>query len=78
MLIAVTSQNRRTVTEHAGRCRKFRIFTVEQGRVSGEEWLELAKEQAFHGYPAHQPHPGVFPLPMVPRHPPATACRRAP
>lgn len=57
MLIAVTSQNRKTVTDHAGRCRRFRIFTVEEGRVTGEEWLELAKEQAFHGYPAHRPHP---------------------
>jgi predicted Fe-Mo cluster-binding NifX family protein len=57
MEIAVTSQNRKTVTKHAGRCRKFRIFAVEDGQITSERWLELLKEQAFHGYPADQPHP---------------------
>ena len=57
MEIAVTSQNLKTVTGHAGRCRKFRIFTVEDGKVTSERWLKLPKEEAFHGYPADRDHP---------------------
>jgi len=57
MKIAVTSQNRREVTEHAGRCRKFWIYTVEDKHVSGKELLELPKEQSFHESDPHTPHP---------------------
>jgi predicted Fe-Mo cluster-binding NifX family protein len=35
MKIAVTSQNRRDITGHAGRCRNFRVFDVDQGIVLG-------------------------------------------
>jgi hypothetical protein len=43
------------LTDHAGRFRKFCIFTIE-GAIAVEEWLDLPKEQAFHGYPANQAH----------------------
>ena len=33
MKIAVTSQNRKTVTGHAGKCRKFWIYEVEGSAV---------------------------------------------
>jgi predicted Fe-Mo cluster-binding NifX family protein len=48
MQIAVTSQNRKTITEHAGQCRKFWIYEVEKGAVSGKRLVELALEQSFH------------------------------
>ena len=57
MKIAVTSQNRKNVTEHAGRCRKFWIFTVEDKEIVGRELLELPKEQSFHDSSPHEPHP---------------------
>lgn len=57
MKIAVTSQNRKSITEHAGRCRKFRLFDIEDGRIVGTELLELAKEQAFHESSPHEAHP---------------------
>ena len=57
MKIAVTSQNRREITEHAGRCRKFWIYTVEDKRVTGKELLEFPKEQSFHESDPHAPHP---------------------
>ncbi|MEJ2515646.1 MAG: NifB/NifX family molybdenum-iron cluster-binding protein [Gammaproteobacteria bacterium] len=57
MRIAVTSQNRRTVTEHAGRCRKFRIFEVDDGRIVGDTLLELPRDAAFHESGGDQPHP---------------------
>ena len=36
MQIAVTSQNRKTITEHAGKCRKFWIYDVEKGVLTGK------------------------------------------
>ena len=57
MKIAVTSQNRRTVTEHAGKCRKFWIYDIEQGQVAGKTLLELPIEQSFHESSPHEPHP---------------------
>jgi len=48
MKIAVTSQNRRTVTSHAGRCRRFWIYHVRDGAPVGRELLELPREQSFH------------------------------
>ncbi len=55
--IAVTSQNRRTVTEHAGKCRKFWVYQIEQGQVAGRELLELPIEQSFHESSPQAPHP---------------------
>ena len=55
--IAVCSQNRKTVTEHAGKCRKFWIYSVVQGEVTGKVLLELPLEQSLHASPAHHSHP---------------------
>lgn len=57
MKIAVTSQNRRAVTEHAGRCRNFWLFTIENNAVVDKQLLELPKEQPFHESSVHEPHP---------------------
>lgn len=57
MKIAVTSQNRREVSNHAGRCRKFWIYDIENRQVLNKQLLELPQEQSFHESPAHQPHP---------------------
>jgi predicted Fe-Mo cluster-binding NifX family protein len=57
MKIAVTSQNRKNVTEHAGRCRKFWIFETDNNAIIDKQLLELPKEQAFHDASPHDPHP---------------------
>ena len=57
MRIAVTSQNRRDITEHAGRCRNYWVFNVEGGRVAGRSLLELPKEASFHDSSPHAEHP---------------------
>ncbi|MEJ2060332.1 MAG: NifB/NifX family molybdenum-iron cluster-binding protein [Gammaproteobacteria bacterium] len=57
MKIAVASQNRREVTGHAGRCRKFWIYTMVDGEVRGRELLELPKERSFHEHDVRLPHP---------------------
>lgn len=57
MKIAVTSQNRKTITEHAGRCRKFWIFNIDNNLIVDKELLELPKEKSFHEISPHEAHP---------------------
>jgi predicted Fe-Mo cluster-binding NifX family protein len=57
MKIAVTSQNRKNITEHAGRCRKFWVFITESNRIVKKELIELPKEQSFHDSSPHESHP---------------------
>ncbi len=57
MKIAVTSQNRRTITEHAGKCRKFWIYDIDQGQIAGRNLLELPMEQSFHESSPRDRHP---------------------
>lgn len=57
MKIAVTSQNRKTVTGHAGKCRKFWIYEVDSADVKGRSLLELPIEQSFHASHDGGPHP---------------------
>lgn len=57
MKIAVTSQNHKTITKHAGRCRNFWVFTIENKQIVDRQLLELPKEQCFHDSPRHATHP---------------------
>ncbi len=57
MRVAVTSQNRREVTEHAGRCRNFQVYEVQEGAIVRCDLLELEREQSFHDSPPEAPHP---------------------
>lgn len=57
--IAVTSQNRRTVTGHAGRCRRFKLFDPVSCAEVGE--LELPLDGVLH---EADPVPG-HPLALV-------------
>ncbi len=47
MKIAVTSQNRVTVTDHAGRCRKFWVYETEYADVVDKHLVELPAGQGF-------------------------------
>jgi predicted Fe-Mo cluster-binding NifX family protein len=56
MKIAVASQNRKTITGHAGRCRKFWIYEVKGREVKDKSLMELPIGQSLHE--SHdQPHP---------------------
>ena len=60
MKVAVASQNRRKVTGHTGRCRRFWIYDIENKVIAGKELLELSEDQTFHaghGQPANTAHP---------------------
>jgi predicted Fe-Mo cluster-binding NifX family protein len=49
MKIAVTSQNRATVSDHAGRCRSFWVYETEYADVREKHLVELGDGQGFHG-----------------------------
>jgi len=57
MRIAVASQNRKTVTGHAGKCRKFWIYDTDGAEVLGKTLLELPMEQSFHESHGAESHP---------------------
>jgi predicted Fe-Mo cluster-binding NifX family protein len=57
MKIAITSQNQREITEHAGRCRKFWIYDIEEKQIRNKALLKLPKEQSFHESSPLAPHP---------------------
>ncbi|WP_291996513.1 NifB/NifX family molybdenum-iron cluster-binding protein [Candidatus Accumulibacter sp. ACC012] len=57
MQIAVTSQNRKTITEHAGKCRKFWIYEVEKGVLTGKRLVEIGIEQSLHASAAQLAEP---------------------
>lgn len=57
MKIAITSQNRKTITGHAGKCRKFWVYEVEETIVKSKTLLELPREQSFHESHGADNHP---------------------
>ena len=57
MKIAVTSQNFRTITPHAGRTRRFLVYAVEGGDPVEVDRLDLPKELSMHEFHADSPHP---------------------
>ena len=51
MRIAVTSQNFRTITSHAGKCRRFLILGLNpQGELVELDRLDLPKEMSMHEF----------------------------
>ena len=58
MIIAVTSQNYRTVTPHAGKTRRFLVYEAAPDRVPTEvERLDLPKDMSLHEFYGDGPHP---------------------
>ena len=57
MQIAVASQNRKTITGHTGRCRRFWIFRIDDDQITDRSLLELSREQSFHETPGSASHP---------------------
>ncbi len=57
MRIAVTSQNFRTVTSHAGRARRFLVVDTSPEPRGEALRLDLTAEYVFHGYDDGKPHP---------------------
>lgn len=47
LTIAVSSQNRKQVTQHAGKCRKFWLYHVVDNKTLDKTLIEMTKEQSF-------------------------------
>lgn len=63
--IAVTSQNKHSVTGHAGKCTKFWVYKIADGEEKiSKELVELNREQSFHsnGHSLPQPLDGIHAL----------------
>ncbi len=46
-IVAVTSQNKKTVTNHAGRCTNYTIFTIENDKISDTRMVELKDNETL-------------------------------
>lgn len=58
LIVAVASQNGRTVTPHAGKTRRFLLFTAtSDGAVEEAGRFDLPKALAMHGWPHERAHP---------------------
>lgn len=47
-IVAVTAQNRKTIFEHAGKCRNFLIYTIDDNVIINKNLLELSEEETLH------------------------------
>lgn len=60
-IVAVTSQNKKTISGHGGRCRKFYFYTIENDRIIKRDLVETPREEVLHevfhnmGPEAHHP-----------------------
>lgn len=45
--VAVTSQNKKTVTKHAGECRNYLIYTIDNDTIISKKILELQKNETL-------------------------------
>ncbi len=47
-IVAVASQNKKVIFEHAGKCRNFLIYTIIDTNIESKRILELTKEETLH------------------------------
>jgi len=63
-IIAITSQNKKTITKHAGQCKNYLIYTIDQDMVISKKVLELTETETlhntFHGIPNKNPKSILF------------------
>ncbi len=67
--IAVTAQNRKTISGHAGACRNFYIYTVDDLGQFSKELLELTKDETlkytFHEDTSAHPQNKIFEMDVL-------------
>lgn len=56
MKIAITSQNKKTITKHAGKCRKFWLYTLSGQDTPSRELLELNIDETLQAAEKDKPH----------------------
>jgi len=67
--VAITSQNKRTVTKHAGECRNFLIYTIEDEKVTAKDVLSLEPDKTlkytFHEDPSEIPFSPIYDMDIL-------------
>lgn len=63
MKIAITSQNKRNVSGHAGKTTRFVVFEVKDNKIVNKVLIELEKDNVLHEHFHGNPSPGyVHPI----------------
>ena len=67
--VAVTAQNRKTISSHAGVCRNYFIYTINDDNTYEKELLELAKNETlrytFHDDKSENPQNKIFNMDVI-------------
>ena len=67
--VAITSQNKKTITGHAGKCRHFYIYTIDTEGNFEKELIDLAKDETlhhtFHDDPSPNPHNYLYDMDII-------------
>lgn len=68
-IIAVSTQNKKTISAHAGTCRNYYIYTIENEKIIAKELLELAKTETlkytFHEDTSANPQNKLFSVNII-------------
>ncbi|MDH3322289.1 MAG: hypothetical protein OEM04_04815 [Flavobacteriaceae bacterium] len=63
-IVAITSQNKKTISKHAGKCQNYYIYTIENYQVTGKDFIELQADEilknTFHQEKNKQPKNLLF------------------
>ncbi len=49
-IVAVTFQNKKTISSHAGKCRNYLIYTINNSIIESKKVLELTINETLHSY----------------------------
>ncbi|MBE9224352.1 NifB/NifX family molybdenum-iron cluster-binding protein [Phormidium sp. LEGE 05292] len=56
MKIALSSQNQKSITGHAGHCQKFWVYEINGTEIIDKELVELSPKQCFHNSSPDESH----------------------
>lgn len=67
--VAVTSQDKKTITGHAGKCRHFYIYTIDTEGNFKKDLIDLSKNETlhhtFHDDPSANPHNYLYDMDII-------------
>lgn len=48
--VAITSQNKKTVFDHAGKCTRFLVYQIKNNELVNKSIIEITKEESLHNF----------------------------
>lgn len=63
--VAITSQNKKTVFEHAGKCTSFLVYHLKNNELIGKSTIEISKDECLHNYFHNDPSENVMVNPLA-------------